>query len=167
MQIEEFFTKIVASLYSQSLVAQDRTKALFTLLFAEIFSLFEDKENKVYDYGSDFAENDSRVFMIGEYFNEYYMEDISLKNLSERLYLSTKQTDKMIKKAFGEGFRQHLCKIRLLIAKKLLRDTDMEIREIADSVGYKSYNGFYLAFKQNANMTPQQYREKQRSETRV
>ncbi len=158
-QIEEYLTKIVAGMYSKSSVAEDRTKALFVLLFTEIFSLLYDKESGIYEYGSDLAESDTRIFMISEYFNEHYMENISLKNLSERLYLSEKQTDKMIKKAFGEGFKQHLCRIRLLIAQKLLTNTDMEIREIAESVGYQSYNGFYLAFKDKIKTTPQEYRK--------
>ncbi len=165
LQIEDSLTKIVANIYTKSLVTEERTKAQFILLFAEIFSLIEDQTGAVYDYESDAAENDTRIFMIEEYFNEYYMENISLKNLAERLYLSEKQTDKMIKKAFGEGFRQHLCKIRLHVAKKLLKDTDREIREIAESVGYQSYNGFYMAFKEKMGMTPQGYREQHKAES--
>ncbi len=159
LQIEDNLTKIVANIYTKSLVTEDRTKAQFILLFSEMFSLIDDRDGAANDYESDAAENDTRVFMIEEYFNEYYMENISLKNLAERLYLSEKQTDKMIKRAFGEGFRQHLCRIRLHIAKNLLKDTDMEIREIAESVGYQSYNGFYMVFKEKTGMTPQKYRE--------
>jgi AraC-like DNA-binding protein len=102
--------------------------------------------------------------MIEDYFNEHYMEDVTLKDLANRLYLSEKQTDRMIKKAFGEGFSQHLCKIRMLIAKDLLTDTDKDVSEIALDVGYKSYNGFYLAFKQYVKMTPNQYRAKYKNE---
>lgn len=159
MQIEETLTKIVANIYENSLVTEERIKAQFMLFFAEIFSLIEDRTGAVYDYESDATENDTRIFMIEEYFNEYYMENISLKNLAERLYLSEKQTDRMIKKAFGESFRQHLCKIRLHVAKKLLKETDKEIRVIAELVGYESYNGFYMAFKEKTGMTPQGYRE--------
>lgn len=158
LQIEEHLTGIMSNLYSHSLVAEDRIKAQFILLFTELFSLFEDQESAVYEYGGDTVENDTRIYMIEEYFNEYYMEPISLKNLAERLYLSEKQTDTMIRKAFGEGFRDHLCKIRLLIARKLLTDSDKDIRKIAEEVGYQSYNGFYLSFKGKTGMTPSEYR---------
>ena len=159
LQLEEYLTGIMSNLYSHSLVAEDRIKARFILLFTELFSLFADQESAVYEYEGDAVENDTRIYMIEEYFNEYYTEPISLKNLAECLYLSEKQTDKMIRKAFGEGFRDHLCKLRLLIARKLLIDTDKEIREIAEEVGYQSYNGFYLAFKEKVGMTPGAYRE--------
>ncbi len=165
IQIEDSLTKIVANIYIKSLVTEERTKAQFILLFAEIFLLIDDQTSSVYDYENDAVENDTRIFMIEEYFNEYYMENISLKNLAERLYLSEKQTDKMIKKAFGEGFREHLCRIRLHVAKKLLKDTEMEIREIAEMVGYQSYNGFYMAFKEKMGMTPQRYRECHKAES--
>lgn len=164
LQIEDCLSKIVTNVYADSLVANDRIKAQFMLLFSEIFSFLDDQTTAAYDYEGDVAENDTRMLMIEEYFNEYYMENISLKDLSEHLYLSEKQTDKMIKKAFGEGFRQHLCKIRLLIAQKLLTDTDMEIRGIAENVGYQSYNGFYLAFKEKLGMTPKEYRERSKEE---
>lgn len=159
-QIEEYAKKIIANLYSDSMLAEESVKAWFTLLLAEIFSVLNDNKTSAYDNNSQLAETDMRFFMIEDYFNEHYMEDISLKDLAKRLFLSEKQTDRMIKKAFGEGFSQHLCKIRMLIAKDLLTDADKEISEIAEEVGYKSYNGFYLAFKQKVKMTPNQYRAK-------
>lgn len=107
----------------------------------------------------DYAgELDTRAFMIEEYFNEYYMENLSLKNLSEKLCLGEKQTDRLIRKVFGEGFSNHLSAVRITIAKKLLRGTKKEIGEIAAEVGYQSYTGFYLAFKKKTGKTPMQYR---------
>ncbi len=159
-QIKEYSTKIIANLYSESILAEERLKSWLTLLLTEIFGVLTENKAGTYDNNAQLAENDMRFFMIEDYFNEHYKEDVSLKKLAERLFLSEKQTDKMIKKAFGEGFRQHLCKIRLLISKDLLTDTDKEINEIAEQVGYKSYNGFYLAFKENVKMTPKEYRAK-------
>lgn len=156
--IGECLKKIVSRIYDESLVKEDIIRAEFTLLFAEIFLSFIDEETPSPDYGNEAGENDARIFIIEEYFNEYYMENISLKNLSEILYLSEKQTDRMIKKAFGEGFRQHLCRIRMLVAQRLLTDTDKSVEKIADEVGYRSYNGFYLSFRQKNNMTPIEYR---------
>ena len=163
LQIEESLTKIVASVYTKTLVVEEQMKAHFILLFSEIFLLIDDRKSTINDSESDLAENDARIFMIEEYFNEYYTENISLKNLADRLYLSEKQTDAMIKRAFGEGFRQHLSRIRLHTARKLLKNTDMEVKEIAETVGYRSYNGFYLAFKEKMGVTPLKYREKQKN----
>ncbi len=163
-QIDEYAKKIIANLYSDNLLAEECVKSWFTLLLAEIFSVLNENKKSAYNNSSQLAESDMRFFMIEDYFNEHYMEDVNLKDLANRLYLSEKQTDRMIKKAFGEGFSQHLCKIRILIAKDLLTDTDKDVSEIALEVGYKSYNGFYLAFKQYVKMTPNQYRTKYKNE---
>lgn len=56
-------------------------------------------------------------------------------------------------------FNEHLIKIRLKNAKKFLKETKMDVKSVAEAVGYKSYNGFYLAFKNEYNVTPLEYRE--------
>jgi len=98
---------------------------------------------------------------IQEYFNEYYMESITLGELSRLLNLSEKQTDRIIKKAYGTGFKQRLSRVRLKNAQELLKNTDLEIRIVAQQSGYQSYNGFYLAFRKQYECTPQEYREQQ------
>ncbi len=163
-QIGECLGKIAANIYSESIVAEDIIKAELVLLFSEIFSHFEEEKGEGNDYEKNASEYDTRAFMIEEYFNEHYKEDISLEELARSLYLSEKQTERMIKNAFGEGFRQHLKRIRLLIAQRLLTDTEKEIKEIAEEVGYQSYNGFYLAFKKTIGITPENYREKNKKE---
>jgi two-component system response regulator YesN len=49
--------------------------------------------------------------------------------------------------------------MRMKSAKELLSDSDIEIRSVAEKVGYQSYNGFYLAFKRAVGMTPEEYRD--------
>ena len=98
--------------------------------------------------------------LIEEYFNEFYMKKINLKKLSKRLFLSEKQTERIIKKSFGVSFREKLSKIRIANAKKMLAETGLEIRDIAEACGYSSYNGFYLAFREKTKMTPNEYRRK-------
>lgn len=158
-QIKESLGKIVSNIYSRQPFSTDCIRAQFVLLFAEVFSELINKESSSEAHGNEETENDARVFMIEEYFNEFYMEQVSLKKLSKLLNLSERQTDRMIKKAFGVGFRQQLCKIRMMNAKKLLTDSNMEVAKIAEVCGYGSYNGFYLAFKEKTKMTPVQYRE--------
>jgi len=150
--------KIMQNIYSEKLFAEEETKALLILLFSKLLShLSEDERDKGEDY-TESAEYDARIYMIEEYFNEYYMEDITLRQLSELLGLSEKQTERMIDRAFGEGFQQHLCRMRLKMAQDLLRGSDTEVKEIAETIGYRSYNGFYLAFKKNLGCTPMEYR---------
>lgn len=155
----EYLKKIMSNVYSKNVFAQEETKALFILLFTQLLSHFSvmDSEGGMDDAGT--SEYDTRVYMIEDYFNEYYDRNISLKKLSELLFLSEKQTERIIRKNFGMGFKQYLCKTRIKIAQNLLRDTEKEVKQISEEVGYQSYNGFYLAFKKNVGCTPVEYRE--------
>ena len=160
--IEECLQRSIAQVQEESAFAEDRVKAWLMLLFTEIADVSEQQMEYSEELTDSVIEKDARIYQIEEYFNDHYMENISLKNLAERLYLSEKQTDRMIRKAYGEGFRRHLSQIRLLIAQELLTDTELEIGEIAEKVGYQSYKGFFIAFKEKTGLTPLQYRTEQK-----
>ena len=157
--IADYLKKINFYENIKSVFSCEATKALFVLIFTEIFMpIFE----KAVPSENDLQENSQSYFqtiMIENYFNDHYMENITLSELSSFLYLSQKQTKRLIKKAFGMDFRECLSKIRMKSAKKLLRETNDDIKDIAEAVGYQSYNGFYLAFRSKFGISPHEYRE--------
>ena len=163
MLISDYTGKILSNLYLRNAFSGNIINALLTLLFSELIMPFYSKESPPDNAETEMSECDSRIYMIEHYINEYYMEDISLKKLSTLLSLSEKQTNRMIKKAFGTEFRECLCKIRMKNAQKFLRQTDMDIKDIAEAIGYQSYNGFYLAFKNRFGITPLEYRQNKRT----
>ncbi len=160
-QAADYLKHIMANVYSRNAFSTDETRAWFVLLFSQLLSFFI-KLSTSSDALPENTEYDTRVYLIEEYFNEYYMNDISLRELAKRLHLSERQTDRMIQKYFGNGFRVHLRKIRLKSAQSLLRDSGEEIKRIAENVGYRSYNGFYEAFKSAFGVTPLEYRTERR-----
>lgn len=155
--VSEYLKRIAANIYSSKPFAIEEMKALLTLIFTQLLSIFANID-KGGVTEAESPEYDTRVYIIEEYFNEHYMENISLRRLSERLYLGEKQTDRIIRRAFGLGFRDHLCKIRLKSAKALLEETELSVKEISERAGYSSYNGFYQAFKEKLGMSPNEYR---------
>ncbi len=159
----DYIKKIVTNLNLKNPFSGDIVKSLLILVFSEIFLPYCSKAPSSYDIQSEISEHDSRVFMIENYFNDHYFEDISLAKLSKLLCLSEMQTNRIIKKAFKTDFRNCLSDIRLKSAKKFLRETDQSVKDIAEAVGYQSYNGFYLAFKSKFGITPLEYRAKNRS----
>ena len=60
----------------------------------------------------------------------------------------------------GVTFVEHLTKLRLEKAKELLAYTDLDIREIAEKVGFRNANYFSRVFKKHKQMTPSAYRAK-------
>ena len=55
-------------------------------------------------------------------------------------------------------FGQYLEKRRMEIAKRLLRETDISIGDVAERVGYSDQTYFTVCFRKNMKMTPMQYR---------
>ena len=153
---------MIAGRFSQNPFSQNMEEALLVLIFSELLCQIFGGNAPVKRDEQELAENDQRAYIIEDYFNHYYMEDISLKKLSALLCLGEKQTNRMIQKAFGENFRERLSKIRLKAAEKLLTESDLDVKNIAETVGYQSYNGFYLAFKSKTGLTPLEYREKKK-----
>ena len=70
-----------------------------------------------------------------------------LCDLAEIPHLSERQTERLVIKHMGKSFKEALLDIRTEMAKKLMETTDMPMSEIAKSVGYKSYAGFWKAMK--------------------
>jgi len=92
------------------------------------------------------------------YLKEHYAKNISLKTLSEELYISTWYLSKLLKKETGNNFIDILNNIRVEEAKKLLADPKYKIYEIAEVVGFSDVTYFYRLFKKLTGMTPMEYK---------
>ncbi|MBQ3084285.1 MAG: helix-turn-helix transcriptional regulator [Clostridia bacterium] len=88
-------------------------------------------------------------FLIHEFFVHHYSEDMHLSDLAEELHLSERQTERLVLEHTGRTFREELTRIRLLMADRLLKTTDLSLSEIARYVGYRSYAGFWKAIKKH------------------
>lgn len=157
-EITDLIYKIISIVYSKNIFVLEQMRSLFIMFFTKIFNQMIEKNC---DSSKEITtqEYDTRIYVIEEYFNEHYMENISLNNLSKILYLGTQQTDRIIKKIYGVGFKNRLTKIRIKSAIELLNETNKTINEISELVGYNSYNGFYSAFKKIMGISPEEYRK--------
>ena len=89
------------------------------------------------------------------YFEEHYAEKISLELISENMYVSPFYISKIFKMVTGDTPIRYLINIRLDKAKELLESsTDLNVREIADSVGYDDAYHFSKLFKKRFGISP-------------
>lgn len=89
-------------------------------------------------------------FLIREFFSKHYNEDLCLADLAKLLHLSERQTERLVIKHMGDTFRNAISTHRIEMAKHLAEYTDLSMAEIARSVGYQSYAGFWKAMKKTA-----------------
>ena len=92
------------------------------------------------------------------YIQRHFREQISLKSVADKFYVSPSYLGRCLQKALkGSSFRQYLNDLRIREAKRLLRDTDKMIYEIAQDVGYADPKYFNRVFKEVEGVSESKY----------
>ncbi|MDE6046726.1 MAG: AraC family transcriptional regulator [Alistipes sp.] len=90
--------------------------------------------------------------------DEKVAEEIDLYELSSQLNLSYSWFRKTFKDYTGLSPARYFQQLKLLRAQRLLSDTELSIKEIAYSLGFKSTEHFFAIFKKHTGCTPTAYR---------
>jgi two-component system response regulator YesN len=93
------------------------------------------------------------------YIDENYNKDISLDDVSRSIDISPYYFSKLFKDGTGVNFIEYLTNIRIERAKKLLLNSDMNIKNICLDTGYSDPNYFSRIFKRQVGVTPTDFRE--------
>ena len=88
-----------------------------------------------------------------------YMTNISLRELSKKLYINSSYLGQIFKKKYGMSFKDYLTEYRINEASLLLVETDEKITKIAEMVGYKDNDYFVRKFIEIKGCTPSKYRK--------
>ncbi|MFA9557080.1 response regulator [Evansella sp. AB-rgal1] len=91
--------------------------------------------------------------------NNFHM-NISLKSIATKFYMNPVYMGQLFKRTFDIYFKEYLLNLRVDEAKKLLRQTDMRVYEVAEKVGFGSTDYFVTQFEKINKMTPTEYRNK-------
>lgn len=103
--------------------------------------------------------DNTAVSKVIQLIEENYSSPISLKWLSNQVYLSECYLSNIFKKTTGLNITQYLFLCRMREAEKLLRNTTMKVIDIGKAVGYTNNSYFGQQFKQHFGMNPQALRE--------
>ncbi|MEL7128926.1 MAG: DNA-binding response regulator [Pseudomonadota bacterium] len=96
--------------------------------------------------------------MITDYILKTLDQEISLKTLAEIARMSESSFSRRFKSTTGISPYQFVVQERIEEAKRLLRDTDWSLADIAIAVGFSSQSHFSTAFKKAVKLTPMSYR---------
>lgn len=97
---------------------------------------------------------------IRAYIEAHYHENISLKGIAGKFYMNPVYLGQLFKKAYGMYFNDFLLQLRVNEAKRLLRQTDLRIYEVAERVGFGNPDYFVTQFEKLERMTPSEYRSR-------
>jgi AraC-like DNA-binding protein/mannose-6-phosphate isomerase-like protein (cupin superfamily) len=101
-----------------------------------------------------------RIGKIIDFMEHHFVDKIYLDELSEKAFMSTRNFQRIFKKAVGSSPTNYLMQIRLQNARKLLRESDMPISNIAVHSGFGDDNYFIKCFKKEYTVTPIKFRMK-------
>lgn len=103
-------------------------------------------------------ENTGRKLIIEQMVNDFYLDGMTYEDLMREMRLSRRQCIRIVESLTGMTLHELITKQRLGRAIELMKKTDVPLDEIAYSVGYSSYTGFYLSFRKWYGLSPQEYR---------
>ncbi|HEX7712721.1 MAG TPA: response regulator [Bacillota bacterium] len=92
--------------------------------------------------------------------NNYQDPELNLALVAENVYVSSCYLSHLFKESTGSTVIEYLNKIRIRAAKKLLKETQLKIYEIAEQVGFNDYHYFGIVFKKQTGLAPLEYRDK-------
>ena len=93
--------------------------------------------------------------------SHYHNESLSIKDISDHVFLSTSYICTLFKMETGLTLNQYITKYRIEKAKKLLADPRNKVSDISSKVGYSDGNYFGKTFKKIVGLSPTEYREQE------
>ena len=94
-----------------------------------------------------------------EYIKQHYNEQITVQSVADLIYYSPNYFSTVLKQQTGKTFLEHLTELRINAAQELLRNSRMNIGEIAREVGYADEKYFSRLFVKVVGIKPKEYRK--------
>ena len=96
------------------------------------------------------------------YLRENYAAQVDFSAIASRQFVSASYLSRIFHDRIGVSPSKYLTDLRMQTARKLLADTELSVREVAEKVGYTDPFYFSKAFKSAAGVNPTQFREQRR-----
>ena len=93
-----------------------------------------------------------------EYVEKNYRRHIDMVEVSNHVDMNYTMFSSMFSQYTGKNFTEYLRRLRLEKAKKLLRGSDLKVREICQAVGFDDISRFSRLFKEETGKTPNAWR---------
>lgn len=118
-----------------------------------IISKFTSSNNKKYE------EHRYEIDKAIDFIQSNYNNKISLDDLTKTAYMSKFYFLRLFKRHTGVSPYEYLINYRINKAKELLKNSDLSVKEISDTVGFFDYNNFIREFKKIVGITPLKYKK--------
>ena len=127
----------------------------------EAFGYLYQLAEQVFDLKKQGVEKQNKdvIQQIKSYIAENLGGDTSLHVLADQVHFSQEYLLRTFKKQEGITILQYINEMKLNAAKKLLGDSELPIREIAEQLGFASQGYFGRFFRSKTGVSPKAYRD--------
>lgn len=102
----------------------------------------------------------SQNVLLAIYFiKNHYMEEITLIDIAEYVNVNPNYLSGIFGKETGQTVRSYVIKERIRESERLLKNSEMSISQIAESVGFHDHKYFSRIFQNACGLSPAEYRK--------
>lgn len=124
-------------------------------IWREIFEHVEPGERSCAENGRD----TERIRRIMGYIQEHYGEKITLEDLADQIHLCKSESCRLFKRYMNESMFDYLLDYRVERSLELLRQSSLDVTQIAGQVGFGNPGYYSRIFKRKMGCTPLEYRK--------
>lgn len=105
------------------------------------------------------SETEAMLNRINRYIQEHYAEEISLTRIAEVFNYNSSYLSRIYKQTMHEGINEHIIRMRIEAACRLLKGSEISVSDIAAQCGFQTNKYFITVFKRLKGKTPKVWRE--------
>lgn len=166
-ETEIYWEKIKAESQTKSVFYKDVVRLNMTLL---LLHFFRTVNPEAYMEAQAVPENppDEKGFMqvFMRFIQQNYQKDLNLDMIANSLGYNKSYLCQIFRNYYDSTPMRFLYDLRIRIAKKLIRTTDYDLKQIAQMTGFKSIHHFSRTFSNIAGVSPGTYRDHERESIR-
>jgi transcriptional regulator GlxA family with amidase domain len=127
--------------------------------FADVIDWANDTVRRMgRDAGALPPESKRALRQVRKYVHGSLAQKLSSVKVARKVGIDPGELDRMLRHHFNITFRQYLTMERLTLARKLLRESNLTVTEIAATTGFSDQSNFTKTFEKLEGISPTQYR---------
>ncbi len=156
--VKDILEDLLFEFENENLFYQEKITARLTELLVILHRLYRiQKKEKDTDDGVG-----ERINKVMEFIENNLNEDITVKDIANHIHLSASHLSSLFKQKTGLTIYSFIISKRLILARKLLVETEQPVDVIAEECGFNDVSSFIRCFRERVGTTPGQYRRASR-----
>ncbi len=99
---------------------------------------------------------------VKKYVREHMVDNIAVADIAEELHFNPQYLMRTFKAKTGMSIMEYIIQARVTTAKRILRETELPVKIVADMTGYADYAYFTRVFRKSTGQSPTEYRNAHR-----